>query len=225
MSVDAFAGLEPQSIVVIGLGRFGGSVARSLQRMGHEVLGIDRDADLVQDWACHLTHVAQADTTNVNALKQLGVGSMRTAVVGIGSDVEASVLTVLALEEAGVRDIWAKATSSQHARLLERTGAHHVVHPEADMGERVAHMVGGKMMDYIEFADAYAIAKTRAPRESWGKTLSVSALRSHHGVTVIGVKRQRADFAHATPDTLVEEGDLLIVSGPTAKVERFAALP
>lgn len=225
MSVEAVAGLEPQSLVVIGLGRFGGAVARSLQRMGHEVLGIDRDPDLVQKWASTLTHVAEADSTNVNALKQLGVANIRTAVVGIGSDVEASVLTVLALEEAGVGNIWAKATSPQHARLLERTGAHHVVLPEADMGERVAHMVGGRMMDYIEFADAYAIAKTRAPRESWGRTLAASALRSRHGVTVVGVKRPRADFAHATPDTVVEEGDLLIVSGPTDQVERFAALP
>jgi trk system potassium uptake protein TrkA len=212
------------SVVVIGLGRFGGAVATSLLHLGHEVLGIDEDAAVVQHWADQLTHVVQADTTRSETLRQLGVADFGRAVVGIGNDLEASVLTVLALEELGVADIWAKATGDKHGRILERTGAHHVVYPEAAMGERVAHLVTGKMIDFIEFDDGFAIAKTAAPAEAHGKTLSESALRSRYGVTVVGVKRARSDFTYAKADTIVEAGDLLIISGPTGVVERFAAL-
>jgi trk system potassium uptake protein TrkA len=114
--------------------------------------------------------------------------------------------------------------SDKHGRILERTGAHHVVYPEAAMGERVAHLVTGKMIDFIEFDDGFAIVKTKAPQEATGRTLAESALRSRYGVTVVGVKRPRTDFTYARPDTLVETGDLLIVSGPTKLVEQFAAL-
>lgn len=212
------------SVVVIGLGRFGSAVAESLDRLGHEVLGIDEDLELVQRWANRLTHVVQADCTSSEALKQLGIADFAHAVVGIGSDLEASVLTVLSLHELGVPDIWAKATSDKHGRILERTGAHHVVYPEAAMGERVAHLVTGKMIDFIEFDDGFAIVKTRAPAQAAGKTLAESGLRSRYGVTVVGIKRPREDFTYARPETMVHRGDLLIVSGPTRQVERFAAL-
>lgn len=212
------------SVLVIGLGRFGGAVADSLVRLGHEVLAIDEDAAIVQDWAMRLTHVVQADTTNADTLKRLGVDEFERAVVAIGTDIEASLMTVLALSELRVPDIWAKALSAKHGRLLERTGAHHVVYPEAAMGERVAHLVTGQMIDFIEFDDGFAIVKTRAPRESLNKTLAESALRSKYGVTVVGVKRPRTDFTYARPETLIQPGDLLIVSGATDLVERFAAL-
>ena len=212
------------NVVVVGLGRFGGAVAESLVRLGHEVLGIDEDLALVQAWSDRLTHVVQADATDGEVLRQLGVQDFARAVVGIGTDLEASVLTVLALEELRVPDIWAKAISVKHGRILERTGAHHVVFPEAAMGERVAHLVTGKMIDFIEFDDDFAIAKTTAPREAWDKTLGESALRTRHGVTIVGIKRGRNDFTYARPDSIVEAGDLLIVSGPTDRVETFAAL-
>ena len=212
------------AVVVIGLGRFGGAVAASLARLGHEVLGIDESPGPVQEWADRLTHVVEADGTNPDALRRLGVHEFDHAVVGVGTDVEGSVLTVLALSELGVRDIWAKAISDQHGRILEKTGAHHVVYPEATMGERVAHLVTGKMIDFIEFDDGFAIVKTCAPSEAIGKTLTESALRSKYGITIVGVKRPQEDFTYATPDTRVERGDLLIVSGPTKLVEKFAAV-
>lgn len=117
------------AVVVIGLGRFGGAVAESLTELGHEVLGIDEDAAIVQSWADRLTHVVQADTTDGETLRRLGVQDFPRAVVAIGTDIEASVLTVLALTELGVPDIWAKALSGKHGRILERTGAHHVIYP------------------------------------------------------------------------------------------------
>jgi trk system potassium uptake protein TrkA len=218
------AAATPGSVLVIGLGRFGGAVADSLVRLGHEVLAIDEDAAIVQSWANRLTHVVQADTTNSDTLKRLGVAEFEKAVVGIGTDIEASLMTVLALSELAVPDIWAKALSPKHGRLLERTGAHHVIYPEAAMGERVAHLVTGQMIDFIEFDDGFAIVKTRAPKESFNKTLAESALRSKYGVTVVGVKRPRTDFTYARPETLIQPGDLLIVSGATDLVERFAAL-
>lgn len=211
-------------IVVIGLGRFGGAVASSLVRLGHEVLAIDEDADLVQRWSDKLTHVVQADATDSDALRQLGIQDLGRGVVGIGTDIEASVLSVLALHELGVDEIWAKAITAKHGQILERTGAHHVVYPEAAMGERVAHLVTGRMIDFIEFDDGFAIAKTSTPREATGATLADSALRSKYGITVVGIKRPGTDFTYARPETMVERGDLLIVSGPTKLVEKFAAL-
>ncbi|EPX86122.1 K+ transport system, NAD-binding component [Rubellimicrobium thermophilum DSM 16684] len=215
---------QGDSVVVIGLGRFGSAVAESLVRLGHDVLCIDSDPAIVQDWSDRLAHVVQADSCNPDALRQLGVAEFQHAVVGIGINIESSVLTTLALSELGVPDIWAKAVTRNHGRILERTGAHHVVFPEAAMGERVAHLVTGKMIDFIEFDDDFAIVKTRAPREAVGRTLAESALRTRYGITIVGVKRPGLDFAYARPETVILEGDLLIVSGQTAAVERFAAM-
>jgi trk system potassium uptake protein TrkA len=212
------------NVVVIGLGRFGGAVAESLLGLGHEVLGIDEDEHIVQAWSDRLTHVAQADSTDNEALHQLGVPDFRRAVVGIGTDLEASVLTVLALTEVGVPDITAKAISVKHGKILRSVGAHHVVYPEAAMGERVAHLITGKMLDFIEFDDDFAIAKVRAPREAAGRTLADTALRSRYGVTVVGVKLPGKDFEYARPETVVPPGCTLIVAGATPKVEQFAAI-
>lgn len=212
------------SVVVIGLGRFGTAVAESLVRLGHEVLAVEEDPALVERWADELTHVVRADSTDEEALRQLGIGDFDRAVVAIGTDMEASVLTVLALAQAGVEDIWAKAITRKHGHILERVGAHHVVYPERSMGERVAHMLTGRMIDYIEFDDAFSIARTNAPRMTWDRTLAESAPRTHHGVTIVGVKRVGEDFTYARPETRVERHDQLIVSGPTEAVEKFSSL-
>lgn len=215
---------DTRSVAVIGLGRFGTAVAEALIRLGHEVLAVDENGVLVERWADELTHVVQADSTDEQALQQLGIGDFDRAVVAIGTDIEASVLTVLALAEAGVTDIWAKAITRKHGQILERVGAHHVVYPEFSMGERVAHMLTGSMIDFMEFDDGFSIARTLAPRMTWDKTLSQSSPRTHYSVTVVGVKRQGEDFTYARPETMVHRHDQLIVSGPTQKVERFCSL-
>lgn len=212
------------SVAVIGLRRFGSAVAESLMHLGHEVLGVDEDATRVQLWSDRLTRVAQADSTNVEALRQLGVNELAHAIVGIGGNIEANVLTVLALQEIGVKDIWARAISDKHETILKRLGVQNVINLEATMGERVAHLVTGKMIDFIEFDDGFAIVKTRAPQEAIGKTLAQSALRSKHGVTIVGVKSPKTDFTYARPETSVNTDDLLIVAGETRAVERFASL-
>ncbi|MFD1859743.1 potassium channel family protein [Aeromicrobium camelliae] len=211
-------------VLVVGLGRFGSSVSRSLERLGHEVLAVDERPDIVQKYASDFTHVVAADTTDTEALRQIGAEQFDRAVVGIGTDIEASVLTVLSLVELGVEEVWAKAINAKHARILERVGATHVVRPESAMGERVAHMVTGAMIDYIEFDDGFSIARTRAPRVAFDQTLAEAALRSKYGITVVGVKRRGEDFTYARPETLVNASDELIVSGPTRKVEEFCAL-
>lgn len=219
---EQFSFSAGDSVVVIGLGRFGGAVAQSLVSMGHDVMGIDNDAEPVQAWADRLTHAVQADATNAMAMRQLGVADFRHAIVGIGDNLAASLMTLMALTELGIPDIWVKALTEDHGRIAQRMGAHHVVYPEADMGERVAHLISGRMMDYIEFDDGFAIAKIHAPAATQGKTLLESTVRERYGVTVVGIKRAKEDFRHATPDTQVLAGDLLIVSGPTHKVEQFA---
>lgn len=213
-----------ESIVVVGLGRFGGQVAASLVRLGHEVLAIDQDEQIVQRWSDRLTYVVQADSTDEEALRQLGVGDLGRAIVGIGTDIEASVLTVLALTEIGVNEVWAKAITAKHGKILSAVGADHVIYPEAAMGERVAHLMASQMLDFIEFDDGYAIAKVQAPNEAIGKTLGDSKLRSKYGITVVGVKMTGSDFTYARPETMVYGGALLIVAGKTPEVERFAAV-
>ncbi len=214
---------EVGGVVVIGLGRFGKSLALELERDGVEVLGVDTDARRVQSLAGRITHVVQADSTDVEAMQQLSVQDFDRAVIAIGSDLEASALTAFALKSLGVENIWAKATSESMAKILEQIGVGHVVRPEHDMGRRVAHLVRGKMLDYIEFDDGYAIVKTMPPRSILGMPLGVSGVRTRFGVTIVGVKTPGQDFTYATPDTVVNEGDLVIVSGERQKVEYFSA--
>ena len=210
-------------VLVIGLGRFGGAVARTLERMGHEVLGADTNPARVKEYASDLTQVVEADCTDFSCLEKLGARSFTSAVVGIGSDIEASVLAVLALSDLGVANIWAKATNDKHGRILERTGAHHVVFPEERMGERVARLLNERLLDFISFGDEFAIAKLAAPEAIVGVPLVTSECRKRFDVTVIGVKREGEDFIHAVPDTIIMPGDVLVVSGVVERIEAFAA--
>jgi trk system potassium uptake protein TrkA len=217
--------IHEDAVVVLGLGRFGSSIADALSRLGHEVLAIEKDPELVQEWSGRLTHVVESDATNLDALKQLGAHEFPIAVVGIGTSIEASVLATANLVDLNMPQIWAKAITTSHGRILERIGAHHVVYPEADAGERVAHLVSGKLLDYIEFDDGFAIVKMRPPKETQGFTLGESQIRRKYGVTVVGVKSPGQDFTYAVPETRVSAHDLLIVSGHSRLVEKFAARP
>ncbi len=211
-------------VLVIGLGRFGSSIATTLDRLGQDVLAVERSPELVAQWAGRLPLV-EADAANPDALDQLGARDFGVAVVGVGSYLEASVLITGNLVDLGTPQIWAKAISTEHARILQRIGAHHVVLPEADAGSRVAHLVSGKMLDYIEVEDGFTIVKMRPPRETQGYTIEQSKIRDRYGVTVIGVKSPGREFVYAQPDTRIAANDLLIVSGHADLLERFAARP
>ncbi|GHB57466.1 potassium transporter [Streptomyces viridiviolaceus] len=223
-AVDRHPARPDPRVAVIGLGRFGQSVAAELMRRGWDVLGIDAVAGVVQKVGDDLTRTAAADCTDPTVLAQLGVAEFPRVVVGIGTDLEASILTTSNLVDAGVAGIWARASTRQHGRILERIGAHHVVLPEHDMGERVAHLVTGRMLDFITFDSDYALIKTLAPKAVGGVPLGESRVRSTYGVTVVGIKRPGADFTHATAETVVHPGDVIIVTGRTRAVETFAEL-
>lgn len=212
-----------KTVLVVGLGRFGSALAETLIHLDFEVLGVDADPKIVASWAGRLTHVVEADSTNEDALRQLGCGDFHRAVVGIGTHLEASILSTSVLVDLGVDEIWAKADNDAHGRILRRIGAHHVVFPEHDVGVRVAHQVTGQVMDYIEFDPDLAMVKTRAPKELVGKVLGESGIRAKYGITVVGIKKPGTGFTHATGETRVDSGDILIVSGTPADVEKFAA--
>ncbi len=214
---------DGDSILVLGLGRFGGAIAETLSELGREVLAVDADHKIVQSYAGRLTHVVEADTTSEEALRQIGAGEFDCAVVGIGTNIEASILTTSVLVDLGVSTIWAKAISVSHGRILERVGATHVVLPEHEMGERVAHLVAGRALNYIEFENGFALVETTPPREYVGKTLGEAGIRKEHGVTVVAIKRRGEDFSYATPDSVIGGDDLLIVAGKSKLAERFAA--
>ncbi|WP_219466478.1 potassium channel family protein [Nonomuraea rhizosphaerae] len=213
------------AVVVIGLGRFGTSLALELIRRGTEVLAIDQRAKVVQSLSGHITQIATADSTDLDTLQQLGVPDFYRAVVGIGNDLEASILTASLLVELEIDDIWAKAVSKQHGRILSRIGVQHVVLPEHDMGERVAHLVSGRMLDYMEVDENFAMAKIRPPKDYVGVPLGDSNLRRKHGVTVVAIKSPGEEFTYATADTELTYGDMIIVSGRPEQIERFAELP
>ena len=210
---------------MIGLGRFGRSLALELVAHGEEVLGIDADPKIVGALAGRLTHVVEADSTNEEAMRQLSVGEFSRAVIGVGTNLEVSILSASIALELGVQNVWAKAISASHAKILEKVGVHHVVRPEHDMGKRVAHLVRGEeILDYIEFDEGYAFAKSPAPRALHGRSLQGSGVRQEFGITVVAVKRLGETFRYATPETVIREGDQVVVSGPAAKVEAFCNL-
>ncbi|MGE9807379.1 potassium channel family protein [Janibacter sp. G1551] len=217
--------LYDDDVLVIGLGRFGGAAAIELTRLGHRVVALEKNPVLAEQFLGRVTKVIQADATQVHILEEIKARQFKLAVVGIGSSIEASVLAAVNLVDAGVPVIWAKALTPEHARILTRIGVHHIVRPEAESGKRVAHLVNGKLQDYIEFDDGFAIVKMRPPQEAIGFTLAQSAIRSKYGVTIVGVKAPGSDFTYAKPETKVAPHDTLIVSGPTELIERLAARP
>lgn len=213
-----------KAVLVVGLGRFGGALAETLIKLDYEVLAIDADADLVQGFSEKLTHVVEADSTDIAALRQLGAQDFARAVVAIGTDIESSILTTSSLVDLGIGEIWAKAVTEAHGRILERVGAHHVIFPEHDMGERLAHVVTGTMIDYIELDPHFALVETSAPDALIGKTLGEAEVRKRYGITVVCIKTQGQPFTYATAETKVARDDILVVAGETGKAEAFASL-
>ena len=211
-------------VLVIGLGRFGAATAGQLDRLDREVLAVDTDLALVQKWSERITHTVQADARSVDALRQIGAQDFSIAVVATGSSVEASVLITANLVDLGIPQIWAKAISKSHGTILERIGANHVIYPEAEAGERIAHLLAGRMLDFIEFDDDFVLVKMYPPKVIRGISLAQSQVRRKYDITVVGVKAPGKPFTYATMDTIVSDHDLIIVSGASSDVERFAAL-
>ena len=211
-------------VLVIGLGRFGAATAGQLQRLGREVLAVDEDANLVQKWSERVTHTVQADARSLDALRQIGAEEFSIAVVATGSSIESSVLITANLVDLKVPQIWAKAISQSHGKILARIGANHVIYPEAEAGERVAHLVSGRMIDFIEFDDDFVLAKMSPPKPIRGLSLTDSQVRTKYKITVVGVKSPGKPFTYETEQTVVSNHDLIIVSGTESDIDRFASL-
>ena len=212
------------NVAVIGLGRFGSSLALELVRGGHQVLGIDNDDKIVQSLAGELTHVVTANTTDEDTLKELGLADLDCAVVAIGADLEASILTTSLLLQLGVKQLWVKANSTAHGRILEQIGAHHVIFPEYEMGRRVAHMVTGESLDYVQIDEDFVMVKSICPESFDGQTLAELKIRSNYEVTVVAVNSGDGVYAPAFPDTKLNAGDLLVVAGRKQPLDEFVQL-
>ena len=211
-------------MLVIGLGRFGAATAGQLQRQGREVLAVDTDPALVQKWAERVTHAVQLDARNIDALRQIGAQEFSVAVVAVGTSIEASVLVTANLADLKINQIWAKAMSATHGRILKRIGAHHVIYPEAEAGKRAAHLLSGRMLDFIEFDDEFVMGKMYPPKSIHGKSLRDSQVRSKYAVTVVGVKSPGTEFTYATADTVITSYDVIIVAGTSESVDAFASV-
>jgi trk system potassium uptake protein TrkA len=213
-------------VAVIGLGRFGSALARQLSKQGTEVLAIDSNEKATAAVSNYIANAAIADSTDVEALRQLGVADFRHVVVAIGSDMQASILTTGLLSDLQIPDIWAKAISLQHRDILLRVGAHHVVLPEHDTGERIAHTLAGRLLDYVQIDQDFAMIKTKPPRDIVGVTLHDALARSDLQVTIVAVKRETdgpaAQFRPATGETVLMYGDTILALGSVRDLERFS---
>lgn len=219
---DAGRVARADSVAVIGLGRFGRSLALELMANGTEVLGIDAREEIVQDLNGQLTHVVQADSTKEAVLRQLALPEFDRVVVAIGSDVQASILTTSLLVGFGIPGLWAKAISEAHGRILEQLGVPHVVFPEHDMGRRVAHLVRGSMQDFLEIGDDFSLVKMSPPPSIVGRSLAESRARSVAQVTVVAVRPAGGRWGYTTAETVIAADDTLLVAGPTEKAEAFS---
>ncbi|MBH5318279.1 TrkA family potassium uptake protein [Paenibacillus sp. GSMTC-2017] len=212
-----------KQFVVIGLGRFGGSVTKTLISLGYEVMGIDKDERRVQEYASILTHVYQGDSTDDQVMRELGIRNMDHAIVAIGEDLQSSILTTLILKDMGVKFVTAKATSDYHQRVLEGVGADHIVHPERDTGVRVAHQVTSKnMIEYLELSPEYSLVEIIAPETFGRKTLKTLDFRAKFGCSVMAIRRTNNELVvspHA--DEIIFEGDMLVIIGKNTDIARF----
>jgi trk system potassium uptake protein TrkA len=218
------AAAQADSVAVIGLGRFGSALALQLMASGTEVLGIDADEETVQNHNGLLTHVVRADSTKEDTLRQLAVPDFERAVVAIGTDIQASILTASLLLKLKIPTIWAKAVSDPHGEILAQLGVHHIVYPEKDMGTRVAHLVRGSMEDYLEVGENFALVKTPAPRTVLGVPVGEARVRATYGVTITAFHRPGAGWSYTSLDTVLHAGDVLLIAGEPSRVESFSQL-
>jgi trk system potassium uptake protein TrkA len=211
------------SYAVIGLGRFGTSIATKLSEAGQEVLGIDINEERVEDANSVVTHAMIADTTEIEALKSIGIRNFDTVIVAIGNDIQASILSVLLLKELGVKKVIAKALNKLHGQVLYKVGADWVVHPERDMGERVAHqLLSPNVLNFIELSDKYSVEEIKIPDCMSNKSLRELDLRAKYNLSVIAIRHNNTIKISPSPDERIERDDVLVVIGENADLARFA---
>ncbi|MBD8499170.1 MULTISPECIES: potassium channel family protein [Paenibacillus] len=199
---------------IIGMGRFGSSVANSLSKMGFEVLAIDSSEQKIQEVASMVTHAVSADSTEEEALKALGIRNFDVVVVAIGQDIQASILTTLILKDLGVPMLVAKAQNELHGKVLSKIGADKVIFPERDMGTRVAHnLISPNIMDYIELSDDHSIVDMRASTNMVGQNLIELDIRARFGCNIMAIKNNGHINISPLADYRLREGDVMVIVG------------
>lgn len=210
-----------RQFVIIGCGRFGKGVAQKLVDLGCEVLAIDKNEETIQEVSTYATSAMQADATDENTIKSLGIRNFDVAVVTIGSDIQSSILVTLMCKELGVKYVVAKAQNELHAKVLHKVGADRVVFPEREMGIRIANnLVSDNILDYISLAPDYSIVEVVALDEWIGNTLKEIDIRAKYGINVMAIKHGDEINIAVSADDQVKEGDVLVVIGHNDDLNR-----
>lgn len=211
-----------KQFIIIGIGKFGESIATNLYKMGHDVLAVDIDEERVQHIANKVTHAVQADATEEGTLEALGVKHFDGAVVTIGESVQASILITLLCKELGIRHVLVKAQNELHAKVLYKIGADRVVFPERDMGLRVAHsLVSTSFLDYIELTPDYSIVELKAAKDWQGKSLKDLNIRAKYGINIMAIKQDDKVVVSPAADDVIQRDDVLVVIGKARDINRF----
>jgi trk system potassium uptake protein len=214
--------MTKQSYAVIGLGRFGLSIASKLFEAGQEVMGIDIDEERIDDGKLSLTHAVVLDSTEEESLKSVGIRNFDYVIVAIGNDMQASILTVMLLKEMGVQKVIAKALNKRHGQVLSKVGADWVIHPERDMGERVAHqLLSPNVLNYIELSSEYNIEEIMVPPSMATKSLRELDLRANYNVNAIAILSNEDLIISPSPDQIIQNGDKLVVIGHREDLNDF----
>lgn len=211
-----------KEFAVIGLGRFGGSIVKELIELGADVMAIDITSAKVDEFALIATQAVTADTTDESVLHSLGIRNFEHVIVAIGENIQASILTTLMLKEIGVPKITVKAQNDYHERVLLKIGADQVVHPERDMGIRIANnMVTNNILDYLDLSDEHSIAEIIANEKLVGKSIIDTDIRARFGVNIVAIKRGNEIIISPQANEKIKLGDVLIVIGSDADIHKF----
>lgn len=209
-----------QQVMVIGLGRFGSAVARELEHLGHQVLAVDVDEQVVNEIASSVTHALQLNASDEDALRSAGAGDFRHAVVAISSDTESSIFAAMALKRLGVTNVIAKAGNQLHGEILSRVGVDRVVYPERETGQRLAHSFSvPNVIDYLDVAPQFGIEKIRPPKAFVGRSLGEIDLKGRLGLTPIALRRGQRVIVNPAPAERIADGDELILIGKDERLE------
>ncbi|MGG1397408.1 TrkA family potassium uptake protein [Bacillus salipaludis] len=214
-----------KQIAIIGMGRFGSSLAIELVNEGAEVLAIDKNEKRIDEIANEVTHAVVADTTDEHSLRELGIRNMEVVVVAIGDDLQASILSTLLLKEAGIKKVIAKAVNNQHAKVLTQVGADHVVFPEHETGIRIAkNIMSPNVLDFIELSEDYNIEEIMSLPFMIGKSLRELDIRAKFKLSVIAINSDGKMNISPLPDYVIRSNDILIVLGEKKDLKKFQAV-
>lgn len=211
-----------KSFVVIGCGRFGTSVAKTLYELGNEVMAVDMNSDVIQEISEFVTHAVVADALDESVLHELGLSNFDVVIISIASNIEASIMATLTAKEVGAKKVVVKAQSDMHGKVLTKIGADRIIFPERDMGARVAHnLTSSNILDFIELSPEYYIIEIAALKRWINKSLSELRLRNKYGINVLAIKRGNNLKISPGADEIVKEEDILVVIGDADDIRKI----